>query len=440
MAQPLRLLSIFFRRSREASPPLPYLATPSDAKVSSLSNRQLFACRLLRGTTGTGPEEDEHLAGEYRVRNIGPEWRDLAEGHLRVEALQAQFRAEWLRVEEAWRKRSEAEQQKFRRRGRIALAFAAGLALLILAGALVLLPLSSYASANLLLTLLVPAMVSLVGGLFFLHSPSSPPKPPNLSVQWWQTVARGALSVRPPAPHLPARSYGDVGEVAFLSRLSSTLPDGYVAVRGLLVAYRLDADVIVVGPTGLRVYEVKNWSGVITCEYGQWRRVKTHRGPGGHPVQEHEVLRPFDKQWIKEANAVRETLRRRVPQCSDLYKAIGGGIVFTHDGASFSADITCRTRLYTPRSCVEALLISPEKPDFTMEKRLRFVDALLCWSDRLHQQQGEAPSAGSSVELAERLYRDAVSLARGYLSEVGEATAPTSGSHEGPSESPKIPA
>ncbi len=56
-----------------------------------------------------------------------------------------------------------------------------------------------------------------------------------------------------------------------------------------------------------------------------------------------------------------------------------------------------------------------------MQKRLRAIDALLEWSDRLHQQQGEVPSAtASSVELAERLHEDAVSRALPYVSGVGE--------------------
>jgi hypothetical protein len=49
------------------------------------------------------------------VRNIGYEWRDLAEGFLRVEALEARFRAEWgSRLERARRERMEAERQKAR--------------------------------------------------------------------------------------------------------------------------------------------------------------------------------------------------------------------------------------------------------------------------------------------------------------------------------------
>jgi hypothetical protein len=73
---------------------------------------------------------------------------------------------------------------------------------------------------------------------------------------------------------------------------------------------------------------------------------------------------------------------------------------------------------------VEALSGSPEVPGFTMQDRLRAIDALLEWSDRLHERQGEAPSAtASSVELAEHLYEDAVSRAFSYLSDVGEPSS-----------------
>lgn len=129
------------------------------------------------------------------------------------------------------------------------------------------------------------------------------------------------------------------------------------------------------------------------------------------------MLKPFDKQWIKEADTVKETLRRRVPQCPNLHEAVGGGLVFTHRGFSLFADGSCQARVYTPRSCVEALSGSSEIPDFTMQRRLHAIDALLKWSDWLHEQQGEAPSTRSSVDLAELLHEDAVSRAVSYLSD-----------------------
>jgi hypothetical protein len=193
----------------------------------------------------------------------------------------------------------------------------------------------------------------------------------------------------------------------------------YVTLRGPLVTWNLDADVIVAGPTGVWVYEVKNWSGEITCERGQWRRVKTCRERSGRLVQEHEVLRSFDSQWAKEASAVQGTLRR-LPDPLDVPGAVGGGLVFTHAKVSVHVGGSCAAWVGRPSSCVETLWSSPEMPTFTMEKRLRVPEALLEWSDGLHEQQGEVPwETASSVELTERLYDEAVSRAVSYYSQIG---------------------
>jgi Nuclease-related domain len=357
------------------------------------------------------------------VRNIGPEWRNLAEGFMRVEDLEAQVRAEWdLRLEEARKERNEAELRRLRGRGRTALVAASVVALLLFVVALVLLLLSPpAATVVLVLALLLPAVLVFYGVWAFLHTPDPLPDPSDLCGQWWATISGPTQSVRRSGPTLWARRYGDVGEAAFVSHLASELPEEYVAVSGLLVARSLDADVIVAGPTGIWVYEVKHWSGEIICQDGQWRRVKTYHKPGGRLVQEHQVLKPFDKQWIREANAVKETLRRRGPQRPNLLEAVGGGLVFTHGGFSLFADDSCKARVYTPGSCAETLAGSPEISGFTMQERLRAIDALLEWSDRLHERQGEVPWAtSSSVELAEHLHEDAVSQALSYLSDGGE--------------------
>jgi hypothetical protein len=217
---------------------------------------------------------------------------------------------------------------------------------------------------------------------------------------------------------LPARRYGDIGEESFVSYLSSRLSQEYVAVRGLLVVRNLDADVIVVGPTGIWVYEVKHWSGAIDCERGEWRRVKSYRQPGGRFVREIEKLKPFDRQWAKEAGAVRENLRRRLPEFPELPNSVRGGLVFTHSNVSFGEDGSCQAWAGTPKIWIETLSNFPEVPGLTMEKRLRTVDALLAWSDQLHERQGEAPwTTSSSVELAQRLYDDAVDAASSCFSD-----------------------
>ena len=57
----------------------------------------------------------ERLGEDHRVRNIRPEWRNLARGLERVEQLEARFRAEWgRRLEEAQSNRAEAARQRAR--------------------------------------------------------------------------------------------------------------------------------------------------------------------------------------------------------------------------------------------------------------------------------------------------------------------------------------
>ena len=117
------------------------------------------------------------------MRSIGLKWRDLADGLLRVEALEAQVRAEWSpRLEEARRERNAAELRKLRGRGRAALIAAVVLALLLFAVAIVLLLLSLPAApVVLVLALVVPAVPALYGFWALLHTPDPLPDPADLS-------------------------------------------------------------------------------------------------------------------------------------------------------------------------------------------------------------------------------------------------------------------
>lgn len=140
------------------------------------------------------------------MRSIGPEWRNLAEGLLRVEALEARFCAEWgPRLEEARRKRNEAELRRLRGRGHAALVAASVVALLLFAVALVLLLLSpSAGTVVLVLALVIPVVLALYGVWALLHIPDPLPDPSDLSGRWWATISGHALSVRRSGPALSA--------------------------------------------------------------------------------------------------------------------------------------------------------------------------------------------------------------------------------------------
>ncbi len=147
------------------------------------------------------------------MRTIGYEWRNLAEGLLRVEALQARFRFEWgPRLEVARKKRHEAQLRKLRERGHAALDAASVLAVLLFVMALALLLLYPPAVAFVLvLALVIPAVLVLYGAWALFHTPSPLPDPSDLSGQWWATISKSAPSARRSGPAPSGRRYEDVG-------------------------------------------------------------------------------------------------------------------------------------------------------------------------------------------------------------------------------------
>jgi hypothetical protein len=131
---------------------------------------------------------------------------------------------------------------------------------------------------------------------------------------------------------------GVVGEREFVQAIQRLAARGYLLYR-LRQRQGDDVDVVVVGPSGVWVFEVKYWSGRIVWQRGQWYREKSYYAPGGRPVTEpREVSQPPDQQWRRMADDVAETLRRRDPQLVAQFPSltqIRGGLAFTHPEASY---------------------------------------------------------------------------------------------------------
>ena len=143
-----------------------------------------------------GPEEYWRTAADYGMKYIGAEWRNLAEGLLRIEALEAQVRAEWaLQLEMARRAAEEAGRQRNRRLRRAGLIAALVLALLLLTVSFVL----RFAPANaaaLGLLIAASAMAVFYGLGVYLDTLDTLPDPPNLTDRWWNTISGRTSSVR----------------------------------------------------------------------------------------------------------------------------------------------------------------------------------------------------------------------------------------------------
>jgi lipopolysaccharide export LptBFGC system permease protein LptF len=105
------------------------------------------------------------------LRNIGSRWRNLADGLLRIETLEAQLLTEWgQRLDKAHKERQEAARQRAWRRATLISALV--VALLMLALSIVLLRLASPAATIVLrLAFLLPTVLAICGVSFLLRSP-----------------------------------------------------------------------------------------------------------------------------------------------------------------------------------------------------------------------------------------------------------------------------
>jgi hypothetical protein len=196
---------------------------------------------------------------------------------------------------------------------------------------------------------------------------------PSLLPRWYDGL-RGRLPAE--LPYEGAR-----GEYEFVSQLAR-LRRG----RSFLL-YRLqqrpgdDVDVLIVGGSGVWVFEVKYWSGHIAWEANGWHREKSFYARGGQQVTEsREISQPPDEQWQRMAVDVAETLRRREPRLlgilPDLAR-IKGGLAFTHPKAVYDIDPGSPFVWQTTAGWQQQLARAPAIPGMTERAELQILDALL---------------------------------------------------------------
>jgi len=237
------------------------------------------------------------------------------------------------------------------------------------------------------------------------------PKPPreepislDLVEQWWQHIGDDNSS--------KAMTAGDEGEEAFFRHLTWSLPNNHVGLRGILVRERLDVDLLVVGPTNIWVFEVKHWTGTISCHNGTWRRSKSYYAPGGALTHEEEEIRPFDHQWLREQREVEKTLRLHV-RPSHLASLTAGGLVFTHPDVVLNIDESRKCRYGQPSFWERHLRVAAEREDaITQQSQLKILDALLNRAERIDSSYSQRRCC---IELAEQLADDMAELAESYV-------------------------
>ena len=232
----------------------------------------------------------------------------------------------------------------------------------------------------------------------------------EIAGHWWREVQADARRSDQGYAH------GDEGVSLFIDALNARLSPDYFVVRDLLVRKSLDVDVLVVGPSGVWVFEVKHWSGRIVCRNGGWHRERTYYKPGGFEATDVDDIGAFDRQWQREVEAMTTTLNRRLKAPVAGAATARGGLVFSHHDAHWEIDASCGAGYGPPGFWVDTLAREPPLPAFNQDEQLRVLDALFTWSRKLEG----ADHSGCAERLANELHDKIDAAAREYVRRLDE--------------------
>lgn len=345
------------------------------------------------------------------MRLIDPRWTDLSIGWQTAQALQTRLEAEFGRAVQVGLnrkyRRDQAEWQK-KRRAVIAGAVLFPLSVVALCLAAFYFREAACVLAWWTMTVMVIFVTLIVAGWNFLREAvGEGPKRQgggvavSLADIWWQSLTPASLGIE---------KHGDRGEVDFLGQLGRVLPDSWLAVRGLLTSAHTisDTDVLLFGPSGLWIFEVKYWSGRIVKKDGVWKQVHRKR-------EEMIHNQAPDEQWLRQRDEILKTIQMRLPHLAWTSGLLRGGVVFAHPRAELvRTNIEGNTASYGPAGAwLERVRQSPVDERFTLEVQLEILDALVTWARRNERQAVEYLS---SKDKAGQLYEEAAAQLREYVS------------------------
>jgi len=341
-------------------------------------------------------------------------WVDLSTGYKTALSLEARLKSEWQRAIQVVERREDLTLKAKSARIRNI----AGIVFLVLLLVCVLFWIGTYyvpeRRIQFLVSLCVLTVPAMISGAFYLFQlnkwivRSRPLDHPSLKLveSWWELLRQKRYVIG---------KHGHKGEVDFLKSLDF-LNNDYIAVWGLLTSAKIasDTDVLLLGPNGIWVFEVKYWSGTISKHDGVWAQEKKYFQKGGLPAREKVPHQSGpDEQWLNQKNEIAKTLKLRLPSKVGLSEMIKGGIVFAHQNVSLG-QIAHPAAAYGKTGAWHRR-IKETKPinGFTMDDRLQVLDALVQYANLHEREMVKIVSASKS---AERLYKEVSSALREYVS------------------------
>ena len=229
----------------------------------------------------------------------------------------------------------------------------------------------------------------------------------DLESGWWFKLSMSPV----PIDH----EYGDIGERALVTRLAGNLPNDHYCITKLLVGDHLDADVVIIGPSGIWILESKYISGTIRVRNGSWSKEKEYFGEGGIPQKEEVEFDSFEKQWLREKRAIQRAIKGILPDHAGVNNGlIKGGLAFTHPRTRLDFDYSLNVEFKNADQWVEDICAASENAILTDEQAVQLADALLSYSNK----KGNTFSQ-SAVDVAEIEYRQKVARLENALKDNG---------------------
>lgn len=356
------------------------------------------------------------------MRIIHPEWTNLSKGYRAARDLEQQALKNW---QTAWKKSVEFARQQGLKRASAAIQAQIHLEKRTLRLVLVLLAvvvlfmavlsalIETYPQLRFFLLpigvihfiqsliLILPIAEKLLA-IAALRKIQPPPEEPQASLditeQWWQAISSGDA--------LENGDSAEAGQIAFLKYLSQQLPDDYFAARSPFLQSSLNVDVLVIGPTGIWLFETRHWRGRVICRGGIWQREPAPNAPL------ESLTTPLDQSWLAGRKTIEQTLSSKLARTANLGALIHGGLVFTHPDVQVQVDSSSKVQAGTPPQWVHRIQGAPPLTQFSTEVQLLVLDILLDYALSLYVTR---PVVQSAVDLAKMLYGDLLEDLRQYI-------------------------
>jgi hypothetical protein len=340
--------------------------------------------------------------------SIDRKWTDLAAGYQAIQSFKTKLTGEFGRaVQVGHKQRFRKQLTEWQKKRRIFFALV-GIATLSIVG----LCLTSFYFRDVacviiywaLLVLIILVTLAVAGRQYIREMVNGKPVPQpveglvvDLEGRWWESLSPLELAIV---------KAGKKGEADFLTLLTRSLSDLYKAQ--LLSG----TDVLVLGPSGIWVFKLENWSGAIVKQEGTWKQIQTIRDKLGRKRFEEIIHEPGpDDQWLQQKQEIIKTLERHLPERTWILNLIQGGVVFSHPKVNLDKKrIQGNSASYgLSKGWAERIRRAPPVEGFTRDMQLEILDTL---DERSGQQ------TASAKDKAERLYQQAVEELRAYVAKM----------------------